>query len=215
MVGGQWSVVYVGSVDGMEAGLVAQESDLSFRAVPVAALRGRSPLALARNLGTLARGTQAARRLIAAERPAAILGTGGYVCVPLFLAARAARVPTALYLPDVVPGMAVRFLARLSTTVAWNVEDSARYFRRPTDGRPPSVGQQPPPFVVTGYPVRRELFEQDRALPRGVRPERAAAGAVYLRRQPGRAEHQSGGCGAAAAPAADRAADSRLRARGR
>jgi UDP-N-acetylglucosamine--N-acetylmuramyl-(pentapeptide) pyrophosphoryl-undecaprenol N-acetylglucosamine transferase len=129
----------------------------------VAALRGRSPLALARSLGTLARGTQAARRLIAAERPLAILGTGGYVCVPLFLAARAARVPTALYLPDVVPGLAVRFLARLSTTVACNVEDSARYLRRATgDGRR-TADEHPPPFVVTGYPVRRELFEQDRA----------------------------------------------------
>jgi UDP-N-acetylglucosamine--N-acetylmuramyl-(pentapeptide) pyrophosphoryl-undecaprenol N-acetylglucosamine transferase len=147
----------------MEAGLVAQESDLSFRAVPVAALRGRSPLALARNLGTLARGTQAARRLIAAERPLAILGTGGYVCVPLFLAARAARVPTALYLPDVVPGLAVRFLARLSTTVACNVEDSARYLRRATGNGRRTADEHPPRFVVTGYPVRRELFEQDRA----------------------------------------------------
>jgi UDP-N-acetylglucosamine--N-acetylmuramyl-(pentapeptide) pyrophosphoryl-undecaprenol N-acetylglucosamine transferase len=146
----RFSLVYVGSEDGMEAGLVAQESDLPFRAIPAAALRGRSPMILVRNAGTLARGAQAARRLIAMERPLAILGTGGYVCVPLFIAAQAARVPTAIYLPDVVPGMAVRFLARLATAVACNVEDSRPFFPRRT-------------LHVTGYPVRRELFEQDRA----------------------------------------------------
>jgi UDP-N-acetylglucosamine--N-acetylmuramyl-(pentapeptide) pyrophosphoryl-undecaprenol N-acetylglucosamine transferase len=107
VVGGRWSVVYVGSEDGMEADLVSRESALPYRAIPAAAVRGRSPWTLARNAGILARGTQMARRLIAAERPAAILGTGGYVCVPLFLAARAARVPTAIYLPDIVPGLAV------------------------------------------------------------------------------------------------------------
>ncbi len=164
-------MVYVGSADGMESGLVAQESDLPFRAIPAAALRGRSPLALAANLRTLARGTQAARRLIARERPMAILGTGGYVCVPLFLAARAARVPTAIYLPDVVPGLAVRFLARLSAVVACNVEDSSRYFRLASNQRRATndAGRRrsffrPSSFVVTGYPVRRELFEQDRTI---------------------------------------------------
>jgi UDP-N-acetylglucosamine--N-acetylmuramyl-(pentapeptide) pyrophosphoryl-undecaprenol N-acetylglucosamine transferase len=154
-------LVYVGSEDGMEASLVASESDLPFRAIPAAALRGRSPLALARNLGTLARGTRAARRLIAMERPLAILGTGGYVCVPLFLAARAAGVPTAIYLPDVVPGLAVRLLARLATVVACNVGDSIRHLRFAIyDLR---FGNQQSKIVVTGYPVRRELFGQDRA----------------------------------------------------
>jgi UDP-N-acetylglucosamine--N-acetylmuramyl-(pentapeptide) pyrophosphoryl-undecaprenol N-acetylglucosamine transferase len=134
----------------MEAGLVRRESSLPFLAVPAAAIRGRGPLALARNGATLARGTVDAMRLIRRERPAAILGTGGYVCVPVFLAARALGVPSAIYLPDVVPGLAVRLLARLATLVACNVEDSARYIRGAT-------------LVVTGYPVRPELFQQERA----------------------------------------------------
>lgn len=143
------AVVYVGSADGMEAGLVAQESDLPFRAIPAAALRGRSPLTLLRNSATLARGTLQARRLLRELRPGAVLGTGGYVCVPLFVAARLERVPTVIYLPDVVPGLAVRFLARIATRVACNVADSLPLFRSAAT-------------VVTGYPVRHELFGQDR-----------------------------------------------------
>ena len=133
----------------MEAGLVRRESTLPFYAVRAAAVRGRGPLALARNLLTLVRGVGDAMRLIRHERPAAILGTGGYVCVPVFVAARLLRVPTAIYLPDVVPGLAVRMLARLATVVACSTADSQRSLPRT-------------PLVVTGYPTRDELFRLDR-----------------------------------------------------
>lgn len=156
-----WSLVYVGSEDGMEGGLVAKESDLPFRAIPAAAVRGRGPVRLARNIGVLARGVRVARRLIAELRPAAILGTGGYVCVPLFLAAWSARVPTAIYLPDVVPGLAVQVLARLATVVACSVEDSRLYLRR-------AGGRHGEGIFVTGYPTRGDLFHLDRGACRAV-----------------------------------------------
>jgi UDP-N-acetylglucosamine--N-acetylmuramyl-(pentapeptide) pyrophosphoryl-undecaprenol N-acetylglucosamine transferase len=177
------TVAYVGSSDGMEASLVPRESQLPYRAIPAAALRGRSPLTLARNSLTLLRGAWAARRLLARERPDAILGTGGYVCVPVFLAARSLGIPTAIYLPDVVPGLAVRFLARIASAVACSVEDSAPYFGYKRDERratydehavmaggniqpdmPTSSPLAPRPrsVVVTGYPVRPELYRLDR-----------------------------------------------------
>jgi UDP-N-acetylglucosamine--N-acetylmuramyl-(pentapeptide) pyrophosphoryl-undecaprenol N-acetylglucosamine transferase len=151
---GALQLTYVGSERGMEAGLVRKESKLPYRAVPAAALRGRNPLALARNAGVLAHGVWAARRLIGRERPDAILGTGGYVCVPVFMAARLMGVPTLIYLPDIVPGLAVRMLARIATMVACSVEDSlARLGAGPGAAR----------FIVTGYPVRSELGKLDGA----------------------------------------------------
>lgn len=147
-------LVYVGSIGGMEERIVASESQLPFRGLPAAALRGRGPLGLARGAVTITAGVRAARRLLAEVRPAAILGTGGYVCVPLFLAARSRGVPALIYLPDVVPGLAVRFLSRIATLTATNVEESL-----------PRLGLRPghPRALVTGYPVRAELFGQDRA----------------------------------------------------
>src|SRR5688500_12627776 len=61
---GPWPLVYVGSVGGMEEQIVASESSLPFRAIPAAAVRGRSPLALARGAATTLAGVRAARRLI-------------------------------------------------------------------------------------------------------------------------------------------------------
>jgi UDP-N-acetylglucosamine--N-acetylmuramyl-(pentapeptide) pyrophosphoryl-undecaprenol N-acetylglucosamine transferase len=156
----------------MEESIVARESSLTYRALPAAALRGRGPLGLARGAATMAAGALAARALIRELRPAAILGTGGYVCVPLFLAARAMGVPTMIYPPDVIPGMAVRFLSRIATLTAVNVEDAIPHLfgRRPmaADSRPAALpGQQVVggrwSVVTVGYPVRAELFGQDRA----------------------------------------------------
>lgn len=161
-------MAYVGSDDGMERELVRRESDLPLHTIPSAALRGRNPLTAARNLATIARGTAAARALLRRETPAAILGTGGYVCVPLFLAARAAGIPTIIYLPDVVPGLAVQLLSRLATVVACNVEDSLPYLKRTSANTKRELRNQQSAVVITGYPVRSDLFGQDKAACRAV-----------------------------------------------
>jgi UDP-N-acetylglucosamine--N-acetylmuramyl-(pentapeptide) pyrophosphoryl-undecaprenol N-acetylglucosamine transferase len=146
-------VMYVGSVGGMEEGIVAEESTLPFRAIKAAALRGRGPAALVRNTLTLQAGVWQAHALLRELRPAAILGTGGYVCVPLFVAARMVGVPTMIYLPDIVPGLAVRFLSRIATRVACSFEPSLRYLPRAKT-------------VVTGYPLRPSVGHLDRATSR-------------------------------------------------
>lgn len=138
----------------MEQRIVQNESNLTYRAIPTAALRGRNnPLTVARSGVLMAAGTVAAWSLLRELRPAALLGTGGYVCVPLFLAARLLHIPTLLYLPDIVPGLAVRWLSRVATQVACSVEDSCAAL---------ASGRSLPP-LVTGYPVREALFGQDRA----------------------------------------------------
>jgi UDP-N-acetylglucosamine--N-acetylmuramyl-(pentapeptide) pyrophosphoryl-undecaprenol N-acetylglucosamine transferase len=137
----------------MEEGLVARESTLPFRAITAAAVRGRGPIQLARNSLLILRGIREARALIRQERPSAILGTGGYVGIPLFVAARQLGVPTMIYLPDIVPGLAVKVVARIADQVACSFEPSLNYL-------PPGK------TIVTGYPVRQEFFAVDRAASR-------------------------------------------------
>jgi UDP-N-acetylglucosamine--N-acetylmuramyl-(pentapeptide) pyrophosphoryl-undecaprenol N-acetylglucosamine transferase len=83
-------------------------------------------------------------RLLGRFRPQALFMTGGYVNVPVALAARAKRVPAAIYLPDVEPGRAIRFLSRFADRVACTAEASRAFFPARK-------------VVVTGYPVRPEL----------------------------------------------------------
>jgi UDP-N-acetylglucosamine--N-acetylmuramyl-(pentapeptide) pyrophosphoryl-undecaprenol N-acetylglucosamine transferase len=69
------------------------------------------------------------------------------------LAARIKKVPSVMCLPDLTPGMAVRLLGRYATLVAVSFDRSRSYFPR---GK----------AVVTGYPVRKELFEADKTAAR-------------------------------------------------
>ncbi len=56
--------------------------------------------------------------ILARERPAAILTTGGYVAIPVLAAARPLGIPVILWEGNVIPGRSVRATARLATAVA-------------------------------------------------------------------------------------------------
>ena len=129
---------------------LAGRAGLRFVGVPAGGVHGLAPWQVAWNLIKLARGFLAALRLGRRERPQALFVTGGYASVPVALAAWALRAPILLYLPDIEPGLAVRFIARLATRVAVTTEDSRPFF--PTGKA-----------VVTGYPVRPEFVGLVRA----------------------------------------------------
>jgi UDP-N-acetylglucosamine--N-acetylmuramyl-(pentapeptide) pyrophosphoryl-undecaprenol N-acetylglucosamine transferase len=135
---------YVGSSGGLERGIVAK-AGIPFVSVDAGAVRGRSPIAGVLGLGHNARGVFQAQRVIREFRPDVVLATGGFVCVPVVLAAKLTGVPSVVYLPDLRPGWAVRFLSRIATAIAVSFEEVRPYV--------PSRR-----VYVTGYPVRPELL---------------------------------------------------------
>jgi UDP-N-acetylglucosamine--N-acetylmuramyl-(pentapeptide) pyrophosphoryl-undecaprenol N-acetylglucosamine transferase len=149
---GELEVLYVGSSGGLEEGIV-RRAGLAFRAVAAGAVLGRSPLAVAGNLGRTLLGAAQAFGIIAGYRPRVVLATGGYVCVPVVFAAWLLRVPSLIYLPDMTPGLAVRTLARIASRIAVSFEEAGRYL---------PAGKT----VATGYPVRPELFAVERVAAR-------------------------------------------------
>ncbi len=135
-------VLWIGGESGMEGELVKRQN-LPYAAIPAAGVHGVGLRALPRNLGQLARGTLAARRLIRQFNPDVMLFTGGYVAVPVALAGRSR--PILLYVPDIEPGLALKTLARFADRIALTVPDSRAFF--PARAR----------TTVTGYPTRPEL----------------------------------------------------------
>jgi UDP-N-acetylglucosamine--N-acetylmuramyl-(pentapeptide) pyrophosphoryl-undecaprenol N-acetylglucosamine transferase len=114
--------------------------------LPGAGIAGRGLVRGAKAVGALAAGTLAARRLLRELDPAAIVGFGGYPCVPPILAARlsARRVPVILHEQNAVLGRANRALARMARVLALNAEGTTRV--------PPGVRT-----AVVGNPVRPAL----------------------------------------------------------
>ena len=141
-------ICYVGNASSIEAKLAAK-AGLAFRGISTASFHGAAPWVIPSRVARLARGTAQSISVMDEFLPRAVLATGGYVCAPAILAARMRRVPSLMYLPDLTPGMAIRFLGRYSTVVAVSVQKSTAYFAQ---GK----------AMVTGYPVRKELFEADK-----------------------------------------------------
>ncbi len=56
--------------------------------------------------------------LLLARRPAAVFTTGGYVAIPVLLAAGALRIPSVLWEGNAIPGRSVRLAARWASVVA-------------------------------------------------------------------------------------------------
>jgi UDP-N-acetylglucosamine--N-acetylmuramyl-(pentapeptide) pyrophosphoryl-undecaprenol N-acetylglucosamine transferase len=77
------------------------------------------------------------------RRPAAIFTTGGYVALPVLMAAAVMRVPVVMWDGNVVPGRSVRVTARLAGCLAVAFESTCR-----------TLGRQQRSCFVTGTPIR-------------------------------------------------------------
>jgi UDP-N-acetylglucosamine--N-acetylmuramyl-(pentapeptide) pyrophosphoryl-undecaprenol N-acetylglucosamine transferase len=66
-------------------------------------------------------------RLLDAERPAVVLGTGGYASGPVVWRAAGRGIPSAVLEQDAVPGLATRWLARRVREVYLAVPEAARH----------------------------------------------------------------------------------------
>jgi UDP-N-acetylglucosamine--N-acetylmuramyl-(pentapeptide) pyrophosphoryl-undecaprenol N-acetylglucosamine transferase len=91
--------------------------------LPADTVRGRDPISLVRTFSRLTFGTMQGMRLLLGERPAAVVGFGGYPTVPPILAASLARVPRIVHEQNAVMGRANRMLAGRATLIATGYPD--------------------------------------------------------------------------------------------
>ncbi|MEZ4670432.1 MAG: UDP-N-acetylglucosamine--N-acetylmuramyl-(pentapeptide) pyrophosphoryl-undecaprenol N-acetylglucosamine transferase [Anaerolineae bacterium] len=145
------SLYFVGSVGGFERPLLA-ESTVEFDThdeIYAGPIHGVGLLRTVISAFQLMFGTLQALLLVMRRKPQALLLTGGWVGLPVALAAWLLRVPELIFLPDIEPGLTIRVLRRFARRVALTVEDSKAYF----------VGND---TVVTGYPLRAEMMSATR-----------------------------------------------------
>jgi UDP-N-acetylglucosamine--N-acetylmuramyl-(pentapeptide) pyrophosphoryl-undecaprenol N-acetylglucosamine transferase len=135
--------LWIGTEGQVEESLVPR-AGLALETIQGGAIAGVSLKTKMENAVKLTMSISKSNRLISAFRPDALFMTGGYVNAPVALAAWLRRIPAAIYLPDIEPGMAIKTLSRLTKRVACTADGSAQYFA-------------PGKTVTTGYPVRAEL----------------------------------------------------------
>jgi len=148
--GGRDEVLFVGTPDGLEARLVP-EAGISFIGLPAKGFDRSRLSSLLSALIQLAGSTLRAVRMLRAQRVDVVAGFGGYVSLPVGLAAVLTRTPLALHEQNSVPGLANRVLSRWATSIAITYEDSRAHLRHPERA------------ILTGNPVRESVLHADPA----------------------------------------------------
>jgi UDP-N-acetylglucosamine--N-acetylmuramyl-(pentapeptide) pyrophosphoryl-undecaprenol N-acetylglucosamine transferase len=148
-LGGAVEVLWIGSANSLES-RVAEAEGIPFASVATGKVRrDRNPLKMlsGANMKDMAKvpvGANEARSLVAKFKPDVVLATGGYVAVPVGLAAKMCRRPLVVHEQTVRLGLANKVLARVAARVALSSESSVELL--PESARPIAV--------VTGNPVR-------------------------------------------------------------
>ncbi len=148
---------FAGRKQGMEYGLVTK-AGYAFHHIEINGFQRKLTL---QNIGRnavavwhLALSAPRARAMLRAVQPDLVIGCGGYVSGPVVRAAARAGIPTAIHEQNAFPGVTNKLLAR-DVDIVFAASAAAVE----------KLGA-PQKTVVTGNPVRPELFAQDRAAAR-------------------------------------------------
>ena len=142
-------ITVVGTARGLET-TVVPAAGLTLELIPPVPLPRRPGRDLALVPLRLARSVRAAVDLLRRVRADVVLGFGGYVSTPVYLAARRLGVPIVLHEQNALPGLANKLAARLTTHVYTSFPDTPL-----------------PHAHYLGLPIRRGITELDRAAAAG------------------------------------------------
>lgn len=123
------SVVALGTVKGLESRLVPARG-YELELVPPVPLPRRVSRELFSVPGRLAASVMSARAVIEERRADVVVGFGGYVALPAYLAAKRVKVPFVVHEANARPGLANRVGARFTPWVAENYAGSLPHARR-------------------------------------------------------------------------------------
>ncbi|MCR5758410.1 MAG: undecaprenyldiphospho-muramoylpentapeptide beta-N-acetylglucosaminyltransferase [Selenomonas sp.] len=136
--------LYVGTNKGLEADIIPKEN-IPFTTVDIQGFKRSLSLANFVRAGLAAVGVAKAMNVVRKFKPDAVIGTGGYVCGPVLMAASMLGIPTLIQEQNVVPGITNKILSKFVTRIAAGTPEAAQHF--PT-GK----------VVCTGNPIRKEVL---------------------------------------------------------
>ncbi len=140
-------ISWLGGHRGLERGIV-EDAGLPVRRLALRSLRSTDrDLHLLLDPIRLGLSVPQAIAIVARARPGAIFTTGGYVAIPVLIAARLLRIPTLIWEGNVVPGRSVRATARLATAVAVSFGETCAALGA-------AAGRGRPACLETGTPIR-------------------------------------------------------------
>lgn len=121
-----WEIDYIGSKEGIERKLISGLAGVTYHPISTGKLRRYMSLENVKDPFKVIKGTLQAWRIIGKRKPGIIFSKGGFVSVPVVMAAKLRRVPAVIHESDFTPGLAnklsIPFAKKVLTTFPETVD---------------------------------------------------------------------------------------------
>jgi len=143
-----YDIQYIGSYNGIERKLI-EEYHIPYHGISSGKLRRYFDPKNFSDPFKVIKGYFEARKILKQLQPDIIFSKGGFVSVPVVLAAKKLKIPVIVHESDMTPGLANKLAVPAAKKVCANFPETIKYL-------PPEKA------VLTGTPIRRELFSGNR-----------------------------------------------------
>lgn len=140
-----FEVHYIGSYDGIEKKLI-EDMGIPYYGISSGKLRRYFDVKNFSDPFRVAKGFGEANRILKKIQPDVVFSKGGFVTVPVVLAAKKNKIPAIIHESDMTPGLANKLCIPSASKVCCNFKET---FELLPEGK----------AVLTGTPIRKELFE--------------------------------------------------------
>ena len=139
-----YEVTYIGSYEGIEKSLI-EDIGVTYYGISSGKLRRYKSLKNLSDPFRVIKGYSQACSLMKKLKPDIVFSKGGFVSVPVVLAAANKKIPVIIHESDMTPGLANKIASKGATKICCNFPETMQYL--PKDKA-----------VLTGSPIRRELM---------------------------------------------------------
>jgi UDP-N-acetylglucosamine--N-acetylmuramyl-(pentapeptide) pyrophosphoryl-undecaprenol N-acetylglucosamine transferase len=120
--------LYIGTEQGLEKNIVPK-TDVPFMTIPAAGLKRQLSLSAVKTAFVTWRGYRLARRKLQKWKPDIVVGTGGYVTLPVIFAANRLGIPAVVWEGNARPGLTNQLCAKRAEAVAVSFEHMDTFLR--------------------------------------------------------------------------------------
>lgn len=159
-------VFYIGSKSGIEREMIeSQISNIKYYPISSGKLRRYLSFENAKDVFKVLKGILDARRVLKKEKPDLLFSKGGFVSVPVVIAARSLNIPTIIHESDLTPGLANKISLKFSKKIYTTFEDTLKYlpkdkadFVGATIRENLKEGNQQKGYEITGFDSDKKIL---------------------------------------------------------
>ncbi|ART77243.1 undecaprenyldiphospho-muramoylpentapeptide beta-N-acetylglucosaminyltransferase [Sutcliffiella horikoshii] len=140
-----WDITYIGSRKGIEEDIIGKE-DIPFHGISSGKLRRYFDWKNFSDPLRIIKGAMEALMILRKVKPKVVFSKGGFVTVPVVMAAKMLKIPVIIHESDITPGLANKIATKFATRVFVTFDETLNHF--PSDK-----------VLFTGSPIREELFK--------------------------------------------------------